>query len=87
MAVIITIKRGKCQGGFHNIGDKFTVGSTTPAGMCLGAWNAVAPYVCVLSYGGNFPWEEEKGVATIHCPDPKGITLELKRTEDGPNLD
>lgn len=83
MAVVITIKRGKCQGGFHNIGDMFTVESTTPSGMCLGAWNAVAPYVCALLFGGNFPWEQEKGVATIHCPDPKGITLELKRTDDG----
>jgi uncharacterized repeat protein (TIGR04076 family) len=83
MAVVITIKRGKCQGGFHNIGDTFTVESTTPSGMCLGAWNAVAPYVCTLLFGGNFPWEQEKGVATIHCPDPKGITLELKRTDDG----
>ena len=57
MAVVITIKRGKCQGGFHSIGDTFTVESTTPSGMCLGAWNAVAPYVCALLFGGNFPWE------------------------------
>jgi hypothetical protein len=34
-----------------------------------------------LQCGGDFSWEEEKGTATIHCPDPKGITLELKRIE------
>ena len=50
--------------------------------MCLGAWDAVAPYVTALLFGGNFPWEEKKGFATIHCPDPKGITLELERIED-----
>ncbi len=82
MAVLITIKRGKCQGKFHKIGDTFTVESTTPAGMCLGAWDAISPYVSTLLYGGNFPWEQEKGIATIHCPDPKGITLELKRIGD-----
>ena len=82
MVVLITIKRGKCQGKFHKIGDTFTVESTTPDGMCLGAWNAVSPYVTTLLFGGYFPWEQEKGVATIHCPDPKGITLELKCVED-----
>jgi len=25
---------------------------------------------------------KENGIVTIHCPDPKGITLELKRVED-----
>ncbi len=82
MTVLITIKQGKCHGNFHKIGDTFTVERTTPAGMCLGAWNAVGPYVSTLLFGGNFPWEQEKGVATIHCPDPKGITLEIKRIED-----
>ena len=81
MAVLITIKQGECQGNFHEIGDTFTIESTTPAGMCLGAWNAVAPYVSALMFGANFPWEPENGVAMIHCPDPKGITLELKRVE------
>ena len=60
----------------------FQVENTTPAGMCLGAWDAISPYVSTLLYGGNFPWEQEKGIATIHCPDPKGITLELKRIGD-----
>jgi len=79
MAILITIKEGTCQGGFHQIGDTFTVDHTTPAGMCLGAWNTVAPYVSSLLFGADFPWEREKGTATIHCPDPKGLTLELKR--------
>ena len=79
MAVQITIKEGTCQGRFHKVGDTFTVESTTPGGMCLGAWNAVGSYVSSMLLGADFPWEREKGVATIHCPDPKGITLELKR--------
>jgi len=82
MAVQITVKEGKCAGGFHEVGRQFTVERTTPEGMCLGAWNAIAPYVTTLLCGGNFPWEKEKGVATIHCPDPKGISLELKRIDD-----
>ena len=79
MPIHITIKGGKCQGNINKVGQAFTVEDTTPAGMCLGAWNSVAPYVTALRYGSNFPWEEHKGYALIHCPDPKGITLELRR--------
>jgi uncharacterized repeat protein (TIGR04076 family) len=78
MPVEISIVKGKCQGGYHKLGDKFIVDHLTPP-MCLGAWNAIAPYVTTLLYDGNFPWEKEKGTATIHCPDPKGIALEIRR--------
>ena len=79
MSVEITVSKGKCQGKYHHIGQKFTVDGQTPGGMCMGAWDAISPYVTTLLYGGNFPWENEIGVATIHCPDPKGITLHLRR--------
>ena len=82
MQIRITVKRGKCQGGIHKIGEVFTVGWTTPEGMCLGAWNAVSPPVITLLCGGNFPWEKQAGFTTIHCPDPKGITFELRRIEE-----
>ena len=78
MPVKITITKGKCQGDFHKIGDEFIVEHMTPE-MCLGAWNAIAPYVTTLLFGGNFPWEKEEGIAKIHCPDPKGIVIELRR--------
>jgi uncharacterized repeat protein (TIGR04076 family) len=81
MAVRITVTEGKCMGGYHDVGAEFVVDRGTPEGMCLGAWNAISPYVTTLLCGGNFPWEKEKGVATIHCPDPKGITMELRRIE------
>ena len=81
MPIRITVKDGECQGKIHKVGQVFTVEHTTPEGMCLGAWNAIAPYLIALLCGGNFPWEKEEGVATIHCPDPKGITLELRQIE------
>jgi len=62
MPVQITVKAGKCQSGNHKIGQKFIVERTTPGGMCLGAWNSIAPYVTTLLYGGNFPWEEGRGI-------------------------
>jgi len=82
LKVLITVKSGKCQGDIHKPGQTFTIGETIPAGICSGAWDAIAPYVMTLKYGGDFPWEPEKGMAEIHCPDPKGIVLELRRIED-----
>lgn len=73
------VKEGRCSDNIHKPGQVFIVDSTTPEGICIGVWNAVAPYVTALRYGGNFPWEKEEGVMTIKCPDPEGITLELRR--------
>lgn len=83
MQIRIIVKDGICQGKIHTVGQVFTVDHTTPEGMCLGAWNAIAPYLTTLRFGGNFPWEKEEGVASIHCPDPKGITIELRRIKKG----
>lgn len=79
MPIRITIKEGQCQGRINTVGQTFIVENTTPAGMCQGAWNSIAPYVTALRCGANFPWEDQEGYALIHCPDPQGITLELRR--------
>lgn len=79
--VRITVKGGKCSDDIHKIGQVYIVDSTTPEGICIGVWNAIAPYVTALRYGGNFPWEKEEGFLAIGCPDPDGIVLELRRTE------
>ena len=81
MQVQIKVIKGKCQGGVHKLGDTFNVEWATPEGVCLGAWNALSPCVIALLRGGDFPWEKAAGHTTIHCPDPKGITFELKRME------
>jgi uncharacterized repeat protein (TIGR04076 family) len=83
VSIRITVTAGQCQGKLHKVDDVFIVERTTPEGMCLGAWNAIAPYLTALHHGANFPWEKEEGVAVIHCPDPKGIQLELRRVEEG----
>ncbi|MGD8238097.1 MAG: TIGR04076 family protein [Armatimonadota bacterium] len=81
MAVTITVKSGTCHGGFHEVGQETQVERGTPAGMCWGACGAVLPYLTALRFGADFPWESEKGCAVIHCPDPKGIVLELRRED------
>ena len=80
--ILVTIVGGKCQGGYHKIGDKYEIDSVTPHGMCLGAWGAVFPFVLVLDCDGEFSWEDVKTKAKIHCPDPKGITLQVEKVQD-----
>jgi len=82
MPVKVSVTKGKCQGNYHKKGDSFIIDETTPDGMCISAWDVISPYVMTLLYGGNLPWEKEKGAAIIHCPDPKGITFELKRIDE-----
>lgn len=68
--VRITIEsvKGKCPLG-NTPGTVFLVKRTTPAGMCLGAFNALLPAIQVMRFGGVFPWEPDPDVAYIGCPD------------------
>jgi len=77
--IVVTVVGGKCQGGYHETGDRFEIESVTPEGICLGAWGSIYPFVVVLACNGEFPWEEVKTRARIHCPGPKGIILEVEK--------
>jgi uncharacterized repeat protein (TIGR04076 family) len=59
---------GGCPSG-HQIGEQYLVEGRTPAGICMGSFNACAPYLTALRFGASFPWESEEGVITIGCPD------------------
>ena len=68
-----------CPAG-HKVGDVFIVGRHTPAGMCLGAFGSLLPFISTLRYGGSFPWEKIEGEGTFCCPDPKVVnTFKLER--------
>jgi len=70
--IVVTVVGGECQGEHHQIGDSWEFESFTPQGMCLGAWGAILPYVI----RGHLKKEK------VHCPDPKGIILEIDRIEN-----
>lgn len=59
-------------------GQKFIYEGKLPD-ICPAAWHALYPYLRVLQFGGDFPWEEE-GEAYIACPDPKNpVVFKLER--------
>lgn len=72
-------QKGTC-GAEHKVGDEWIIGSKTPPGICLSAFNALFPSVQVLMYGGSFPWATNPDVATVACPDAANpIVFELRR--------
>ena len=64
----------------HKVGDEWVIGGTTPAGICLSAFDAMYPNTRVLMFGGSFPWSDDPDIATVACPDAKNpVVFELRR--------
>lgn len=77
--VVITVKKD-CPWGYHKEGDRFEVeGDLMPGGICIGALFATLPVLLGLQHGAQYAWAKDKDKLLIHCPDPGGMTIELKR--------
>jgi len=67
----------------HKVGDQWVVEDKTPEGICLGAFDALFPYLQVLMYGGAFPWEDDPDMTTAACPDATNpVVFELRRLRE-----
>ena len=75
----IISQKGTCVAE-HKVGDEWIIGSKTPDGICLSAFNALLPNARVLRFGGAFPWETDPDISTIACPDAENpVVFELRR--------
>jgi len=66
--ISVIYQRGNCDLE-HEVGQSWVYDGHLPD-ICPAAWGSIYPYVRVLQFGGNFPWEEE-GRCEIACPDGK----------------
>ncbi|MBI2918291.1 MAG: TIGR04076 family protein [Chloroflexi bacterium] len=72
---------GHCGNG-HQVSQSYDLEGLTPAGICINAFSTIIPTFRVLRFGGEFPWEEDKGTARVACPDAKNpVVFELRRIE------
>ncbi len=79
----IIVKNDNCHRRLHHINQEITMGPDfTPAGMCIDAWNSIAPYITAMRFGCNFPWEKKQGVLHIRCPDPTGTLFKIIRIDE-----
>lgn len=80
VVAMVTSQCGSCEAG-HRTGDVFSIGQTTPAGMCSWAFYTLYPFAQVLQFGGSFPWESDADVARVACPDSENpVVFELRRS-------
>lgn len=61
VAIKVISQKGTCAAE-HKVDDQWIIGSKTPAGMCVSAYNAVYSNARTLRFGGSFPWETDHGV-------------------------
>ena len=72
-------QKGTCAAR-HKVGDEFVIGQKTPPAFCSWAFHTLFPFAEVLQFGGSFPWEDDKDMTTVACPDPGNpVVFELRR--------
>lgn len=73
-------QKGTCDFG-HEVGDVIVFdGRTVDGEICLSALYSVLPKVFAMMYGAQFPWLEDRDVATHACPDAYNpLVFEVRR--------
>lgn len=76
-------QKGTCGFG-HKEGDVIVFdGRTVDGEICFSALYTVIPKVYALRYGAEFPWIEDKDVATHACPDGYNpVIFEVRRLRE-----
>jgi uncharacterized repeat protein (TIGR04076 family) len=76
-------QKGTCSFG-HKVGDVITFTERGIEGeICFSALYSVLPKVMALRYGAQFPWLEDKDVATHACPDAYNpLVFEVRRIRE-----
>ena len=76
-------QQGHCIAG-HQVGDEIVFDGNEVHGMvCIHAMYSFLPKVLALRYGADFPWLEDKDVATHACPDALNpVVFEIRRVRD-----
>ncbi len=85
---VVSVK-GTCNAG-HKVGQEFDLSKEFTLGyrpdgkaLCPSAFHAVYPSWRVLRFGGEMPWEADKDLAHVACPDALNpMVMELRRIRD-----
>ncbi len=70
-----------CPGAARaRLGNTFTIGIVTPAGMCARSFAAVFPVAMAMLCSDSTPWERGKDYVDVTCPDGHTV-YRLARTK------
>jgi len=81
--------RGNCECN-HTVGQEFDLSGDITLGyagnantICPALYYAVYPNLRLLRFGGSLPWEKDKDLAQVACPDPlTPVVVHLCRKTD-----
>ena len=80
-----SVSEGECPQGFK-VGDSWTIksgliaGGKTPGGMCVSAYQVVGPVIRDFRFGAEHPYDDDKDITYISCPDPnRRVIYEIRR--------
>ena len=74
-------QRGTCGFG-HKVGDVIVFDERKVDGeICFSALSSIIPKVYAMRYGAQFPWLEDKDVATHACPAATNV-FEVRRIRE-----
>ena len=83
--IIATVQsaKGHCDFG-HRVGERVVFdGETVQGRVCLHALYSFLPKVFAMRFGAEFPWLEDKDVATHACPDAfNPVVFEIRRVKE-----
>jgi len=76
-------QEGYCIAG-HQVGDEVVFDGDTVQGMvCIHALYSFLPKVFAMRFGSDFPWLEDRDVATHACPDAwNPVVFEIRRVRE-----
>lgn len=80
VVVRVIRQEGHCAAG-HQVGDEIIFDGLNVQGkICISALYSILPKVFAMRYGAQFPWLEDKDVATHACPDAwNPVVFEIRR--------
>ena len=76
-------QKGTCQVG-HQVGDTVVFdGESVQGKICISALYSMLPKVFAMHCDAQFPWLEDKDVATHACPDAYNpVVFEVRRIRE-----
>lgn len=76
-------QEGNCVAG-HQVGDEVVFDGDKVDGMvCIHALYSFLPKVFAMRFGSDFPWLEDRDVATHACPDAwNPVVFEIRRLRE-----
>jgi len=81
---VVGMTKGKCTQGFK-AGDTWLIDKNiTPTHFCMNAFcQSVYPAVRGFRYGSEYPWDKDKDVTTVLCPDhTHQVIFEVRRLRE-----